>query len=140
MEQQQTVTQADMTFHWRVEGDHLYGEIRGPGRGWVTVGFNDVPHLAGSRLIMGAVLEDGSVRVEEHVADPPRHHMTHQLYEGCGGVQDPDGTAITFALPLASDIVALEPGATYHLILAWSHSDDFNHHSTWRTSASISAL
>jgi hypothetical protein len=133
-----------MTFEWRVQGDMLHGRMRAPTRGWVAVGFNHRPTLDGTRLVMGYV-RDGATVVEEHVAAPPVHHRKRDLgwKEGLGqvsGTEDARSTFIEFTLALDTGEprdVALVPGRTYHLTLAWSHEDDLQHHSAMRTAVDV---
>lgn len=127
-----------MRFAWTVDGDTLHGEVEAPGAGWVAVGFNDQPTLAGTRLVMGALGPDGPV-VEEHLADPPRHHPRRAVPRATVE-RDPGGTCLRFSIPLdpgTADEVRLAEGQAVHLTLAWSHSDDLQHHSAMRTATRV---
>ena len=142
MEQQ--VERSGMSVRWYVEGDELFVTMKAPTTGWVAVGFNTQPTLDGSLLILGAV-ENGKVRVEEHIAQPPKHPTRISL----GGsnalrrfeAKEQDGeTQVSFVLNLAARdrlAPALSLGALVHLTLAFSQEDDFDHHSIMRTSVQI---
>jgi hypothetical protein len=140
----QQVERGGMSVRWYVEGGDLFVTMKAPTAGWVAVGFNTQPTLEGSLLILGAV-EDGKVRVEEHIAQPPKHPTRISL----GGrsalrrfeAQEQDReTQVSFVLGLSlQDQIApvLSLGASVYLTLAFSQEDDFQHHSIMRTSVQI---
>lgn len=136
----QRVEAIGMEVVWRVEGELLTATVRAPTTGWVALGLHTRPGLDGCLLLMGAVV-DGELRLEEHVAQPPRHPPRVSLggragLRGGEGVEDAQSTTITFRVDLSvHDAVAptLTPGQPAWLTLAWSHEDDFNHHSARRT-------
>ncbi|MCB9676349.1 MAG: hypothetical protein H6737_14595 [Alphaproteobacteria bacterium] len=120
-------------FAWVVEDGVLTGEASAATAGWVCVGFGARPGLAGSVLVMGAHGPQGSV-VEEHVAQPPRHPRRVDLGEPPGllegRAEERDGrTTVRFRWALDP---ALRVGEPVYLTLAWSHEDDFDHHSARR--------
>jgi len=144
MKQRKTVTSAGVTFEWSIEGAHLRGRMSAATTGWVTVGFNARSTLDGSKLVMGYV-HDGKVVCEEHIADPPDHRPKterggHNALSEVGGTEVKGVTTIDFILELDSkdpvDVV-LVPGQHYYLTLAWSHEDDFYHHSAQRNAVDI---
>lgn len=135
------VQDADVTFRWTVEGDEVRAEMSAPTRGWVCAGISGVPGLDRSLLVMGAVI-DGTARAEEHVAMPPRHPRRADLGGRIGllafdGEEDDGRTTIRFTLRLVDDGLVVLPGQTAYLTLAWSHEDDFQHHSARRTEVAV---
>ena len=130
----------DMEFGWRHEADRLYGDLSAPGTGWLAVGFNDARRLDGTRFVIAAVAE-APPRAEVHIALPPDHRTVEALTGSPSGLGDltgrfEDGRSIlSFSLPhRTADRFSrdLSPGRTTHLMLAWSHAPDFDHHSAWR--------
>ena len=112
--------------------------------GWVTVGFNARPGLAGTKLVMGYVA-GAKVVCEEHIADPPNHrpkveHGGHDAISEVRGREVRGVTTIDFRVELDSkdpvDVV-LVPGRRYYLTMAWSHEDDLYHHSAQRTEVDV---
>lgn len=125
-----------MRLSWTVHQDSVELRLASPGNGWLAVGFNHEAQLAGARLIMARVRAD-VVEAEEHLADPPDHARV----EGArvvvlGGRQHAAGSEVQLRIPLAGR-VPLKPGARLHVILAFSDSDDFQHHSRARTHVTI---
>jgi len=135
----------EMTFRWKHEGRRLKGEISAPTLGWLAVGFNDRATLKGTRFVIAAVDEAGKLRIDERIAIVPDHTTVAEL-GGLTGLGDLSGrregtrTVIGFSLPHTTGDrfpVDLRPHATTHLMLAWSQSADFDHHSTWRRHVSV---
>jgi hypothetical protein len=120
-----------------LEQDVLVVEATSPGQGWVAVGFHDAPDLAGSRLMMAA-RQHGTWVVEEHVPSPPMHPKRTWGAVATAGPcsRDETGTSVTFRVPLNPKdpaLATLRPGEPIWLVTAWSHDDDFGHHSAQRT-------
>jgi hypothetical protein len=133
---------AGVEFRWAIDGRGLQGCMGARTRGWVAVGFNTQPRLDGARLVMGRVI-DGKPQVEAHRAEPPRHGPiagSGQAVRSVGGGQEAGITRVCFVMPFgplhASD-VALVAGSLTHLVLAWSHEPDFNHHSAERGAVNV---
>lgn len=127
-------------FEWRTADTHLQGCMQAQTKGWVTVGFNTRPTLDGARLVMGRV-DAQSGLIEIHQAMPPRHEMRHSSASKSAAIQLINSeqrsglTQICFRMALAASYmgdVALSVGKPVHLILAWSHERDFQHHSAQR--------
>jgi DOMON domain len=136
---------AGVTFQWSIKDNgHLLGCMEAKTSGWVAVGFNTRDGLEGARLVMGRVV-GGKAHAEVHIAKPPQHF--HRVTEdGAERVTNVTGrlvggtTTVCFTMPLeAADTedVPLVAGKKVHLILAWSHEDDFQHHSAQRGSRDI---
>jgi hypothetical protein len=133
---------AGVAFRWALDGRLLHGCTRASTRGWITVGFNTRPTLDGARLVMGRVL-DGTAQIEVHRAQPPHHVRiagADNAARVSGGAQQAGITRVCFVMPLdpidASD-VSLVAGAPTHLVLAWSHEIDFDHHSADRGAVNV---
>jgi hypothetical protein len=134
---------AGVEFRWALQdGRLLHGCMRARTHGWVTVGFNTRPALDGARLVMGRVV-DGRAELEVHRAEPPRHERiagADGAVRLVGGAQEDGFTRLCFVMPLGQidgADVALAAGATTHLVLAWSHERDFDHHSADRGAVSV---
>lgn len=132
---------AGMRLLYRLEGDRLVGTLSGPTRGWVLVGFNHPGRgLEGARLFFFALDADGRVLAEEHEARPPRHAPRRTLGEAdrieVRRASERGGTTqVSFRLPARPRTgvgVRLTSGREVELILAYSVSDDFDHHSRRR--------
>lgn len=134
-----------MVFEWRIEGVNLRCKMMAPTTGWVAVGFNTQPGLSGTHLIMGAVEQEFSRIDDRYIVAPGNHKSMIQM-----GVEDrvtlksarewQGKTAIEFAIPLQSIDkyhLQLNEGSEYHLLMAFSAEDDFDHHSMMRTSIKI---
>ncbi len=141
---ERTVARADVEFRWRVSGGLLHGCMRAATRGWITVGFNTTDGLSSARLVMGRLV-NGHAQAQVHMANPPQH--THRPNsDGSERVSQVQGsfanghTQLCFSMPLkaqdAQDL-GLAQGQTVHLILAWSHETDFDHHSAQRGAVAI---
>jgi len=134
----------DTAFSWTHRQGRLFGTLSAPTHGWLAVGFNDEPTLRGTRFLIG-VVQEASVRAELHIADPPSHRSIETL-GGESDIRDLDGqrkggqSILSFSLPHRSSdrfAVDLTSGSSIHLMLAWSHEPEFNHHSAWRRHANV---
>ncbi len=135
----QAVTAGGMHFTWRHEQDRFIATLRAPTQGWLAAGFNERQQLKGTRFVIAHV-STGAAKAELHLAEVP----THRNIEDLGGQPDlqvhehdyANGMShLVFSLPANGDgphSLALQPGAEFHLMLAWSHARDFDHHSAWR--------
>ena len=143
-----SITVEAMTLSWQFEFDQLRILLAAPTAGWLAVGFNTRPGLAQTWLIMGAVLPNHRVMIEEHAILRPGEHqpktrlgLAERLHSRAG-YQHQDITQLTFMLPVKAaeddlysyDLIA---GQSYHLLLAYSRETDFNHHSVMRTAFTL---
>lgn len=126
-----TLSGGGVDLTWAVEGRVLTAEVTAKTTGWVCAGFHDEPGLKGTSLILGAAVGEKS-RVEEHLADPPNHAPVEalgaRLLES-DVVESSGRTTVRFRWRLRDDWKA---GDTVYVTLAWSHEDDFGHHSARR--------
>ena len=134
-----SIAEGGMTFTWTHAGERLRGTLAAPTRGWLAVGFNDARTLEGTRFVIAAVAGAPPV-AEVHVALVPEHPPIEAL-GGRSGLADVAGvfaggmSRATFSLPEvggAPYAADLRAGARTHLMLAWSHGSEFEHHSAWR--------
>ena len=151
---QHTVTADRMTASWSVVGDSLRVRLHAETPGWVAIGFNGTETLGGTRLFMASVRGE-ETRLEEHMADPPRHGVIARP-DGKPSVNEvvgseSGGTTVEFSIPLdapglADPKVSTSTGGSYPwtalragrkvwVTLAWSHEDAFDHHSAMRTAS-----
>ena len=124
---------------WRHAADRFAIRLDTPSPGWLALGVNDSRALAGTRFVIADVAGP-LVRAEERVALLPGHvavatlGLAPILLEAGGHYRE--GRA-TLALELEPAIderprLRLRSGSRLHLMLAWSHESDFEHHSAWR--------
>jgi len=92
-----------------------------------------------------ATVASGVVRAEEHVALVPNHKPVTELgldstLQDVSGKYGNGFSHVSFTLADSfndRDSLSLAPGNQVHLMLAWSHEPDFNHHSAWRSHVDI---
>lgn len=133
------INQDGISFKWWHERYALTVLFTAPTKGWLAVGFNEVPTLKNTRFVIAAV-STTPIRVEEHVALIPEHHSVKSLglpaaLKQFDGSFQGDTSTLMFTLPHKIPGRAeldLAPGSSVHLMLAWSMEIDFNHHSAWR--------
>ncbi len=134
------ISAGDMIFTWFHLDDQLMGKLQAPAPGWLAIGFNNQETLLGTRFIMAAVHDDGSVHAEERIAVPGGHDALSNQGGSLGldhlqGARKNGTTELTFSLSdnvNDPNQVSLAPGSPTYLMLAWSHEADFAHHSAWR--------
>ncbi|MBV6647876.1 MAG: hypothetical protein KI790_20620, partial [Cyclobacteriaceae bacterium] len=120
--------------------DRIHFSIAAPTNGWVLVGFNDKENIVGSHLVFGAV-EDGFVMIEDHCVTAYGQHRSLFDLASSSSIRDFDcyeangKTAMSFSLPTDTRCkyaFDLNKGQKIYIWLAYSESDDFNHHSRKR--------
>lgn len=139
------VSKNGMTVQWEIVADSLQVIVFAPTQGWVAIGFNERDELTGTHLIMGSV-KNGEVLIEDRYIRKPGDHVSVRALGGVDalahrkGEETKNGTTLEFRFPLKvedSYHCLLAPGKSYYLLLAYSESDDFDHHSRMRTSVKI---
>ncbi|MEW7007863.1 DOMON domain-containing protein [Lentilitoribacter sp. EG35] len=135
----QKLEDSGVTFHWHHHQNRIVGKLTAPTRGWIAVGFNAQNSLKNTRFVM-ATVSTPAIHIEEHEAGTGGH----QSIESLGGKRTVkfvnseflDGiSCLEFSFPHEiSDRpdLDLSPGSPCYLMLAWSNSIDFDHHSAWR--------
>lgn len=143
--EQKSITKNDMTVKWEIQGEHLQITMQAPTKGWVAIGFNKQHSLKGTHLAMGAI-QDEEIKLEDRYTIAAGNYPLITDLGGqnaltlIDGTENEEGTTISFQLPLQavdSYHFSLEEGKMYNLLLAYSQSDDFMHHSIMRTSMMI---
>ena len=151
-------TKQGMTVSWYHESNRIFFELKAATQGWVAIGFNPDKGLAGTYLLM-ARLEDkpigasfmagfrnGQAEVLEHFTTKPGEYHPLSHFGVTGQVDDISGmeingtTTIKFSLPQTAESSYqkdLTKGLPYHMLIAYSRDDDFQHHSIMRTSQKI---
>ncbi len=136
------VEKNDMLVRWKVLETTIHMEMTAPTNGWVAIGFNTKEGLSGTNLVMACV-QDGKVIVEGYYTKEPGNYQPTLQLGGQNGVSNTNGvekasfTKVTFELALHMEDGfhhELKKGEEYHLLMAYSQSDDFKHHSIMRTS------
>ncbi len=133
------VVDGDVTFRWRRQDGRLQGWLSAPTDGWIAVGFNTVPGIAGTYFLMASVAGERQ-KIEEHYAIAPQHVPIAELgWSKTVQMRDSnfqDGvSSVAFSIaerPPEKERITLTQGADVHLMLAWSREADFDHHSAWR--------
>lgn len=143
-EYERTVQEArsGVVFSWRNGLVVLFGALRSPGTGWVSVGFDPMNRMQGANFIIAAVTPAGLV-IEDHFGTSPTSHRRDRrgdILEAAGTRVD-GGTLVEFVIPLDSkdpEDKPLVPGKTYTVLLAHHRSSaSFTVQHTARGSASI---
>jgi len=134
-----------MEVSWEIVGERIHFTLSAPAHGWLGIGFNENAGLKGTYLIMGNV-KDGRPMVMEHYVLSPGDYRPILDLGGTSSLGDitgqefEDKTTIRFSVPVMLDLIykkQLGKGKSFHLLMAYSSADDFQHHSMMRTSAKI---
>lgn len=135
----------NMTVRWKIEKELIHIEMEAPTDGWVTIGFNETPSLAGYYLLMGR-MRHGKAEVVEHYTNKPGSYKPIADYGvssqiiAISGVERENMTQLKFSMPLkklSKYHKQLSENSKWILLLAYSLDDDFQHHSIMRTSTEI---
>jgi hypothetical protein len=134
-----------MRLQWSFEKETLKCIVTAPTIGWVAVGFNVKDELTGTHLIMGAMEEDFLHLDDRFIVRPGIHKSiaelggSDSLMKRSGFEQD-GNTILRFSIPLSVNDKYhhnLTEGKEYYVLLAYSQEDDFQHHSSMRTTIKI---
>ena len=115
--------------------------LAAPTNGWLAIGFNHKDAILKADLLQFRVT-DGKVYGEDQYVTAPGNHPSDLSLGGSNqiqyleGLETPDSTFITFQIPWESqdpNDFPIKPLQPCWLILAYSISDDFDHHSIMRT-------
>ncbi len=140
--QDQTIEKNGMSVHLQRDSEYLTITMTAPTDGWVTIGFNESVDITGAYLLMGRVRGTIAEVVEYTTISPGNYKPISSLgaqvrVKNVRGRQTQGYTSLTFSLPINMQgefQKSLEKGTEYVLIMAYSTSDDFDHHSIMRTS------
>lgn len=130
----------DFELSYQYMEDRIYFKLSAPTSGWIMIGFNTSQSIKKSYLVFGAFKNSFS-EVEDHwVRDFGDHVALFELAEGahllnCRSFQIGRKAFLEFSLPIkptSKYSPAFEKGSRKFVWLAYSDSDDFDHHSTKR--------
>lgn len=129
-----------MKMSYRIENDSIRIELYAPTTGWLAIGFHTRNEIVGADLKMLRIVgnrpeaEDRKTRRVGYYPSDTEFGGENNI-EIISGVQDKFGTKVTFRIPLNSgdtnDFIH-HPGEDFWMILAYSASPDFEHHSRMR--------
>jgi len=140
-----SVSKNGMEVSWEFDGDLVSFEMAAPTQGWVTIGFNTTEGMTGCYLLMGRVFK-GKAEVVEHFTQSPGNYAPITKYDVKSQVKQQSGaeneklTVIQFSIPqkaISKYQKDLFPNSEYVMVMAYSQEDDFQHHSTMRTSVKV---
>lgn len=129
-----------MRMSYQLEGDSIEISLFGPTKGWIGIGFNATNCIVKSDLILLKVENDQVKHLDMYVrgvgnpVEDTRLNGTDDVHIK-DFFEDHRGTSITFKIPLRSSDkydFRHELGKLFWLIIAYSVSDDFGHHSRMR--------
>lgn len=131
----------DMTVRYSHRGDTVSFQLSAPTTGWVAIGFNEYQRMEGSHLIMCRIINGIPEVIEHYTSQPGRYKPIIKLggknaITNISGTQDNNNTSISFNIttnPIDQYHKDLSTDKEYYIILAYSQSDDFQHHSIMRT-------
>lgn len=141
----QKISQNGMTVSWYHQNERIYFGMSAPTDGWLAIGFNVSDNIKGTYLLMGNVV-DGKANVVEHYTvsagnyKPLTAFAVPSQVKHVEGAESKRNTTVNFSLPVKANSKYqkdLLPGLKYVLHIAYSHEDDFQHHSMMRTSINI---
>ena len=137
---QKAVSVSGIDFSYQIKNEQIEIELSAPTTGWVGIGFNDKNSIVGSDLLLFHIVDGTAEGVDLFVkgfGDP----RNDENLAGTNDIIIPDSkeqdgsTHIKFSIPLNSNDpndFQHNPGREIWLILAYSISDDFDHHSRVR--------
>lgn len=139
------VTEKNMSFAWKIEGDTLHGKMSAKTKGWVAVGFNPTKKMKDANFILGYV-KGGKPAVTDHFGDKATGHSEDTKKGGTedvtlvGGSEEGNRTTIEFTMPINSgdklDGTLSADGDTI-LLLAYGQRDSFKARHKWSTSMTV---
>lgn len=136
---------AGMDISWHFDGDQFCCEISSPAKGWIAIGLNEDREFVKSNLIMAAEINGQTVFEDQFITGMGIHpkvstlggqsHVTHAEI-----ISTEQGRKLKLEIktrPQDDLHYKLLPNRRVYLTLAYSHHNDFNHHSTQRQSVWI---
>lgn len=139
------ITKNGMTVRWAPTADSIRFELQAPTTGWLAIGFNQSSELTGNWLLMARVINGRAEVVEHHTLAPGNYQPIAQLGEAqvvqcVSGSETKGATTLAFSLPRNAAgryQKSLASGSSWQMLLAYSRSDDFQHHSVMRTTTQL---
>lgn len=143
--QMKEIEKNGMKICWQFNHNKLDVKVFAPTKGWVAIGFNEENHLVGNNLIMGKIVDGQAIVSDRRIVGFGNHKAVEDIggknhLSNIGGKEDANGSLLQFSLTIESmdDFhYDLSKEKTLFLLIAYSESDDFEHHSRMRTSVEI---
>ena len=134
-----------MTVEWHFTKTHLKITMQAPTTGWVAIGFNPENQLPGTSLLMARMRGGQAEALDFYTVGPGDYHPVTELggRSAIGQIigWERDGqTHVSFEIerdPGGKFHYELAEGKPFHLLMAFSREDDFDHHSMMRTATEI---
>ena len=138
--QKHQVEMGGMKMDYKIEDNEMTITLAAPTEGWLAVGFNDKNDIVHSDLLMFAIKDEQIIAEDRYVKGFRDYPIDEEQggttnIEVIKGKETKKGTTVTFKIPLQSgDEKDFQHQANKDvwLILAYSTSDDFQHHSVMR--------
>ncbi|MEM1408085.1 MAG: DOMON domain-containing protein [Bacteroidota bacterium] len=144
----QDVTLGGMTMSYQIINDHIEITLKAPTLGWLGIGFNDQNSIVKSDLYLLRVKDRKAEGLDMYVigaGNPKEDHKIGGYFNlrEIEGKETDGSTTLKFQLPVQSKDrydFSHEIGADFWLILAYSQSDDWDHHSMMRRHTKFSFI
>lgn len=126
------LTEKDMTFAWKVDGENLAVKISAKTEGWVGIGFNPSKAMKDSNIIIGYV-KKGEVKILDEFGDKENAHSPDKKLGGTedvtvvGGTEENGVTTLEFVIPLKTEDkhdTTIDPGGDTTVLLAYGGGRD----------------
>ncbi len=140
-----TLGKKEMEVQWYFKHSRIFFTMSAPTNGWVTIGFNTTEKMTNTYLLMGRVIKHKAEVVEYYTIAPGNYKRIWTLdgeiqVQDINGYQKANTSVLQFSLPMeavGNYQKDLSPGSRYIMTMAYSQEDDFQHHSTMRTSINV---
>jgi len=139
------ITDSEITFQWKIDGEKLIIVLSAPTEGWVAVGFNPSRVMKDADFKL-AYVDGSTVHIEDHFGTGL---FTHKIDSSLGGSDDFEvlegkeemgATTVRFSIPLNSgdekDKILTE-GDEVKVLMAYGDRDDLSRKHKRRTSVEI---
>ncbi len=135
-----TLEAEEFLLRWEHEEDKVNFSLFAPTDGWVAIGFTENEDIVDSNLIMVRVEDHKAYGEDQYIVGFGKHPEVTSLgvpsrISDVSGHENSDGTTISFSITkqqMDSYHFDLSEGNEINVWLAWSVSDDFDHHSRKR--------
>jgi len=131
-----------MSLEWQYEGEDIIFTVQSPDMGWVVLGINDRDNIVGATLYSGGYrASKGAYFSERLVTSLGKNEaltdlgLTERVEEYSVEENNGKGTKLKIRMPYQSKgnkEYNLSKGQEHWIILAYSVSDDADHHSRFR--------
>ncbi len=136
-----TIAKNGVMVNYTHHGNIISFDLSAPTTGWIAIGFNKRKGIAGSHLIMSRIVNGKPEVVEHYTISAGKYKPITDLggksaISNIKGEQDNGATNVSFDIvfsPIDQYHKDLSEGKEYYITLAYSQSDDFQHHSIMRT-------